>query len=199
MEAMIGEIKNIVRLAKKKIREDDLIYDLFCMGAALAAVSFPHIAAVAVFMKVAEERGYGYSKTQLRNSFYSLQKKGALVVLPRKNYNAICLSGDAVRHAKCYELLRGFEVKRQVAWDKKWRLVLFDIKHERTSARNALRTLLKRVGFVRYQKSVWLYPLDCEKEVEFFRSFFLLREEELRLVHAVNIGNDKFFRKIFKL
>ncbi len=196
---MIGGIKNIVRLAKKKVREDDLVYDLCCMGAALAAVSFPHIAAVAIFLKVAEDRGYKYSKSQLRNSFYSLQRRGAIIVESRKGINAIHLSAEAIRHAKCYELLNGFEAKKQGVWDKKWRLVLFDIKHERTSARNALRALLKRIGFVRYQKSVWLYPFDCEKEVEFFRSFFLLREEELRLVHAASIGNDRVFRKIFKL
>jgi len=41
-------------------------------------------------------------------------------------------------------------------WDKKIRLVIFDVQEINRLKRNQLRRLLKRLGFIMIQKSVWL-------------------------------------------
>ena len=46
-------------------------------------------------------------------------------------------------------------------WDGKWRIVIFDIPEDRSSVRNIVRDLLKRVGFYQLQKSVYVYPHEC--------------------------------------
>jgi len=45
-------------------------------------------------------------------------------------------------------------------WDKKLRLVIFDVQEINRFKRNQLRRLLKQLGFIMIQKSVWLSPYD---------------------------------------
>lgn len=45
------------------------------------------------------------------------------------------------------------------AWDKRWRIVIFDIPETQREARYQIRRLLKELGFVQLQLSVWIHPL----------------------------------------
>lgn len=45
-------------------------------------------------------------------------------------------------------------------WDRKWRVVIFDIEEATRLARDQLRDKLKELGFGMMQKSVWLTPHD---------------------------------------
>ena len=44
-------------------------------------------------------------------------------------------------------------------WDRRWRIVIFDIPERRKSVRAKLRRFMQEYGFVRLQDSVWIYPL----------------------------------------
>lgn len=57
-------------------------------------------------------------------------------------------------------------------WDKKWRMVLFDIPEEHKDAREALRLKLIELGFYKLQKSCFIYPFECRNEVDFVTEFF---------------------------
>lgn len=46
-------------------------------------------------------------------------------------------------------------------WDKKWRIVMFDIPENSRGARDHIRRLLKELGFKQLQLSVWVHPLPC--------------------------------------
>lgn len=50
-------------------------------------------------------------------------------------------------------------------WDKKWRMVVFDIPARRAESRYILTSQLKRLGFVMVQRSMWLCPYPCFNEV----------------------------------
>lgn len=86
-------------------------------------------------------------------------------------------------------------------WDKKLRLVIFDIKEIDKDKRNFLRRFLKQLGFIMIQKSLWLSP---------FNQFPILKKwlrenltnENIILIEAekINIKNknkilNKFWRK----
>src|SRR3989338_5330592 len=51
--------------------------------------------------------------------------------------------------------------------DGKWRMVLFDIPEVAKKERDAFSFNMKKMGFYTYQKSVFVHPSDCRKEVEF--------------------------------
>lgn len=63
------------------------------------------------------------------------------------------------------ELLKGKK------WDKKWRLVIFDIPEKNKKERNALSNKLEDLGLYHLQESVFIYPYDCQNEIDFVCEF----------------------------
>lgn len=59
-------------------------------------------------------------------------------------------------------------------WDKRWRVVIFDIEEVNRNARDSLRKKLKELGFGMIQKSVFVSPHDIIKDFnEFIESLGL--------------------------
>lgn len=88
-------------------------------------------------------------------------------------------------------------IKNKVRWDGKYRLVMFDIPEKFKKERDRFRHQLKEFGFYELQKSVFVFPLDCKKEINFLIDFFNFKDH-------VNYGileleNDDNLRKFFKL
>ncbi|MEK7121329.1 MAG: hypothetical protein AAB857_01325 [Patescibacteria group bacterium] len=90
------------------------------------------------------------------------------------------------------------EIKKPKKWDKKWRLVLFDIPEKHKPAREALRDALKRLSFHEYQKSVFIHPYECQKEIDFVIEYFDIRPF-VRIIISVSLDNELHFRKLFGL
>ena len=83
-------------------------------------------------------------------------------------------------------------------WDKKWRIVIFDVWERRRDVRDRLRGLLESNGFVKIQNSVWVYPYPCEELFAFLRADLRLGLGMLYIV-AEEIENDQRLRKHFGL
>lgn len=83
-------------------------------------------------------------------------------------------------------------------WDGLWRVVLFDIPEFKKRARDALSFKLKQLEFYPLQKSVFVYPYDCKKEVDFLIEFFELRPY-VRFLVAKETDIDLHLKDIFKL
>lgn len=56
-------------------------------------------------------------------------------------------------------------------WDKKWKMVIFDVPEKKKKERRALSLKLKDLGFYPLQESVYIYPYDCQNEIDFICSF----------------------------
>jgi len=91
------------------------------------------------------------------------------------------------------------KIRRPQKWDRKWRIVIFDISELKKFYREAFRGKLKELGFYPLQKSVWVHPFECRDEIELLRKFFSLDQKELRLIIAQDIGPDDWLREIFKI
>jgi len=83
-------------------------------------------------------------------------------------------------------------------WDGKWRIVVFDIPEKLRWGRDALRAKLKELGFYELQKSVFVFPYECQDEIEFITEFFNLRKY-VRFGVLESIDNELHLKKIFKL
>ena len=66
------------------------------------------------------------------------------------------------------------KLPRPVKWDGKWRMFIFDIPEEMRSRRDSLRDKLKSLGLYNIQRSVFVYPFDCRKEMAFVAGYFNL-------------------------
>ncbi len=83
-------------------------------------------------------------------------------------------------------------------WDKRWRIVIYDIPHKKRVARDALRLKLKELGFKEWQKSVFIYPYPCKKEIDFVIEFFDLRPY-VRQAELIKPTNEAELKLYFKL
>ena len=89
------------------------------------------------------------------------------------------------------------EISRPEGWDGRWRMLMFDIPEKEKSAREALRDKLIAMGFVLFQKSIWIYPYSCENEVDFIGEALGIGKY-LHLLTA-RIDNDQELRSKFNL
>lgn len=90
------------------------------------------------------------------------------------------------------------EIKKPVQWDKKWRIVIFDIPEKKKKAREALRKKLKELGFQELQKSVFVHPFECEDEIDFIIEIFQIRPY-VRLIKALSITNEEQIKLKFNI
>src|SRR3989338_2477266 len=88
--------------------------------------------------------------------------------------------------------------KRPRRWDGRWRILIFDISEKKRSVRANIRTALTRVGFVRLQDSVWIYPYDCEDFVALLKADLKIGKEVLYMI-VDEIEGDTWVRKEFGL
>lgn len=81
-------------------------------------------------------------------------------------------------------------------WDKRWRIVLFDIPEKRRVVRDALRNTMKSFGFYRLQDSVWVYPHDCEDVVTLLKAELKIGNAALYMI-VEKIENDQYLKEYF--
>lgn len=92
------------------------------------------------------------------------------------------------------------EIKRspKIQWDRRWRIVSFDVPGGYSRARDMLRGLLKQFNFYPLQKSVWICPNSIA--ADFWK---LVVEENLhRYCKAMTvemIEGDDYLKKHFNL
>ena len=91
-----------------------------------------------------------------------------------------------------------FKIKRPKKWDKKWRIIIFDIPEKRKSTREKIREILNQAGFQRIQDSVWIYPYDCEDVIGLLKIDYGIGKYLLYII-ADQVENDKYLRMDFGL
>ena len=89
-------------------------------------------------------------------------------------------------------------IKKPATWDRKWRIVMFDIPERLRKSRDALRVQLSGLGFYELQKSVFVHPYHCVDEVDYVVEFYGLRKY-VRSVVAVSVDNELHIKQWFKL
>ncbi|OGG59701.1 CRISPR-associated endonuclease Cas2 [Candidatus Kaiserbacteria bacterium RIFCSPHIGHO2_02_FULL_49_16] len=82
------------------------------------------------------------------------------------------------------------------AWDKKWRILIFDIPERRKGLRKKIRNTLQAIGFVRLQDSVWVYPYDCEDLITLLKADLRVGDDMLYIIVDV-IERDAKLRRRF--
>lgn len=139
-----------------------------------------------------------YSKKQIRSVMQSLERQRLIEYITEKNGKTIVKitkKGKSKLREFAIDLM---EIKKLKKWDKKWRVVLFDIPMRFTKGREALRYHLKDLNFFQFQKSVWVYPYPCEDEIIFIADFFGVGKC-VEIFTVENILKDEKLKKHFRL
>lgn len=169
---------------------------LLLAGVGLALVRSPR-----TYFKIARvvrKEWKNINRKYLRRSIISLYR--SKLVSERENKDGtitLVLAEKGKKLAYTFNIDK-IKIKKSPNWDKKWRMVLFDIPEKRRREREALRMHLKKLGFHAYQKSAFVLPWECKKEIEFIIEFYRVRPY-VRFVLADKLDNELDLRGQFSL
>ena len=107
-----------------------------------------------------ELRMMGYDPDKIYKGFSNLQNRK---ILERRADGSIRFTTAGTKWLRFSYLRHARRIYPK--WDRKWRLVIFDVPQEMHRARNNLRNKLKSLGFVMVQKSIFAFPYPCEEEL----------------------------------
>ncbi len=136
-------------------------------------------------------------KQRLRETLSRLKRRGLVAFEERDGKRYPRLTNKGFERAE--RLSReGLSIKKPVRWDRRWRIVIFDISQKQRAQRDRVRDILKRLGFYRLQNSVWAHPYDCEEIVALLKLDMRIRREVLYII-ADAIEYDRPLREHFGL
>lgn len=109
----------------------------------------------------------------------------------------LVLSKSGERLALTYDI-ENMGIKIPARWDNKWRIVMFDVPETIKRTRDTLRMHFKNMGFYEFQKSVFVHPYPCAKEIEYIMEFYDARKY-IRFIVATEIDNVAELKRHFHL
>ena len=152
--------------------------------------------------KLLKAAGYELRRREQRQRFF-----WTLAYLRRKQYIdyreekdgtiSVVLTEDGKKRALRYKF-DALVLPKTAHWDRKWRILMFDIPVRFKKAREAFRYKIKDLGLAQYQKSVWIYPYPCLDEVAFTAKFFGVAKY-VHFVEAESISGEIEYKEIFDL
>ena len=144
------------------------------------------------FQKSSEEE----QRKRLYQSIQYLKRRGhvAIKYLSNKRLKiTLTKKGKTIVNQLAIEEL---QIKKPAIWDKKWRMVIFDVPNWKNKNRLAFTDNLKHIGFRMMQKSVWAYPYTCYDEIMILRKFYDIEKYVIYLDVGM-VEDDYVWRRCF--
>jgi hypothetical protein len=136
------------------------------------------------------EKRYASSNTEidieriLRDTRERTRYNRAVATLRKRRYAKLIRKGDQLvlevtadgerRLAKMQ--IDTLRIAPQKRWDKKWRIILFDIPEKQHYSRKLLRQKLAALGFFQFQQSAFVCPYPCEDELDVITQYLNIQE-----------------------
>ena len=140
-------------------------------------------------------------KLKRKNANYTFNylKKRGLIEIKKEGHNVrVALTEEGRKRAGKYQI-DDLEIEKPKKWDKKWRVVIFDIPNSSGIIRDIFRRKLKEFGFYPLQKSIWVYPFPCREEIKLLREFLGVDKKQIQILEVIKLENDKFLKKHFQI
>jgi DNA-binding transcriptional regulator PaaX len=189
----MGKLEREVRQQVRRTKiHNAIITSAAVTGGVVVAAMAPNILGTVSRSKYFRQRQY-----QLKSSLSRLISAGYLKLVEEGGKKRVRLT----KKGEAYAALLGegkLAPKKSKRWDKKWRLLIFDIPERRRKVRDQIRASLTTLGFVRLQDSVWAYPYDCEDLITLLKADFKIGRDVLYVI-ADRIEYDKPLRSQFGL
>jgi len=184
---------------KTRIRRENvqraILSGIAAVGLLSVAILAPNVLQAFKFFGI--EPKNKWQKYNINHSIKRLKNHGLICFETTSKGTFMRLTQKGKDKLRKFELL-GYKLKKPKKWDYKWRMLIFDIKEERKGTRDKIRFTLKRIGFLRLQDSVWVYPFDCEDFVNLMKADFKIGRDLLYLI-VDTIEGDTKIRNYFKL
>lgn len=113
------------------------------------------------------------NKIKFSQEMYRLKQCGIISGYLKDKQKFIKLTKKGKKRLKKY-LLSALEIESPSKWDKKWRLVIFDIPDDKKNEREIFRRKLEELGFLKLQESVYIYPFECATQIDYLKRNYLI-------------------------
>ena len=171
----------------------------------LATVAFAGIMTIVAVapnsLQMLELFGLGKKKYK-PNSFYRtfkrMQRQRLIEIKKEKDDKITILITDKGKKRLLEYNIDDIKIERPEKWDKKWRIISFDIPEKRKKALEALREKLNDLNFYPLQKSLFVLPFPCQDEIDFIAEVFQI-QNNITYFETTEINNDYKIRKYFNL
>jgi len=130
-------------------------------------------------------------KSLEKNEIINLEEKDNQVFVYLKDKNNPTVMKYSIK------ALLDFKQKNK-RWNGKWFLVFFDVPEIQKNKRNYLRNFLIKIGFYQYQKSVYIFPYECEKEVTLIKKI-VEGAKYMKYIIAEKIEDESSIKTFFNL
>lgn len=184
----------MIKKSKQEIGKEVLTW-LLLVGAVAIAATSPYF-----MLNLLREykKWKKYKNKKIYDTFHYLKKQGLINIEKSNHQIHISLTEKGKEKAGRYQI-DDLTIKKQKKWDSRWRIIIFDIPENSKIKREAFRGKIKELGFYQLQKSVWIYPYPCQKELKLLQDFFNFPIKNFRLIETDNIENDEFLKRYFDL
>ena len=157
------------------------------------------IAIKAIIKLLKEARKLEVEEKRVKKTLDNLEKKEIIDLVEKDGEIFIHLKEKHNLSILKYSIKAILEFKRKKKkWDGRWFLVFFDVPEIQRNKRNYLRNLLYKLGFYRYQKSVYLFPYECEKEILLIKKI-VKGAKYMKYIIAEKIEDEDLAKRFFKL
>lgn len=135
------------------------------------------------------------------------QSKQVIRRFEKQKYVTVAESHEGTVTVKITELglvkalsynLNTMHVQEPATWDKKWRVVIFDVPVKHNRLRDIFRMRLVQLGLYKIQESVYVSPYPCFDEVEFLRELYGI-SFTVRYLLVEKIEDDRGIKRHFRL
>lgn len=138
-------------------------------------------------------------QNQIKRSLNNLKKRKLIYIKKNKDQAYVYFTKEGKRKILKYSLRKILALKKEnKKWKGYWFIVFFDVPEEEKLKRDYLRKFLKYIGFISYQKSVYIFPFECKEEVNLIKKM-IDGGKYIRYVIAKEIEDEQKYRRIFHL
>jgi len=190
----MGKEKTYGKIVKKIV---DVFADLL-IATKISYLPSPYYA-LGNLIKALLEEEKNLSKKQIKKALYDLEKRQLIDIVEKDDEVKIYLQekGKQKVFTRSIKLLLDYK-KKEKKWDGRWFMVFFDVPEIEKQKREFLRKYLKKLGFYQYQKSVYIFPFECKKEVELIKKI-VEGAKYMKYIIAEEIEEEEKIKKYFNL
>ena len=129
-----------------------------------------------------------------RTIISKFKRDGLVCLKTKKGVVTVQLTEKGRRQV--YAFTDQLRIRKPLLWDRKWRVVVFDIPVKKNKEHVVFRKKIKELGFRQIQKSVWALPYKCEDEVLFLAKTLHI-ENTIEIFTVQKMIHEKELRKRF--
>lgn len=173
----------------------DVLLLLGITGFVVASIVLPGLPlALKPFLKKDYKKWGHFNKRRLKSELQRLKSTGIIEEFTEEGEIVFRLTEKGKQKLFKYKLED--MVLKSGNWDRKWRLVIYDIPKGYKNQADAFRRLIKKMELLQIQKSVYLTPYPCKDEIDFLKTMYEIGDY-VTVLTVSGIESEEAYRKYF--